>query len=564
MSKEDKRREKRRLARLQKSQHEKLAQEENESADLEDEDGEFDSEPLRKDYGEAMPMHATPPATSFKELDDYKVMREREEKIRETSYEVQDLVWNILYASPDLSTAEKAEKIKKVGAEFGARVQNVISQDATQLMSDALDLELLAIKAMVATENRKLGVLENIGDWISKKKLTASAEAKLSDDDFAVVYEVDGKKVRKYPIHDKAHVRNALARAAQMMDEGGEAAADAKKALPKIRAAAKKMGIGMAEKSAVIVEKGADDRWRAVMFPSNKFIDWHGDIISEAAHKEYVEWQNENMDVAPLFMTWHLAGTARQNPVDFVGYDNGFVVMSAPLTEDEAAGLLRAQAETDLGMSHTSLVLERDPSDKRVVTKYRTVEVTDLPLNAAANPFTSLDLITKEAVMDTQKYLAALLGSEERANKFLERAGMKSKELEAANIPSKEKGDEVPAEPKQSAGQVPALSMDEVIKKVAEEFGMEQLSAEFTALKEKAEKVETLEALVKELVEKKEDSLAEMIAPKAAKTLSWMNARPSQKSETVIDPSKAEDNKLAESKPSGGWLSELTNTTPIQ
>jgi hypothetical protein len=296
------------------------------------------------------------------------------------------------------------------------------------MMENSIDPnDILAIKAMLATDYRHASVIEKVGDWIEKKKLTAAAESKLSDDDFALVYEVDGQKVRKYPIHDKAHIRNSLARVSEMLEKGD---ADAKNAFPKIRIAAKSMGIGDMEKSksAVIVEKAVDGKWRAVMFPSNNYIDWHGDIISEGAHREYVDWLEKNMDVSPVFMTWHIPGTARQAPVDFASYEHGFLIMSAPLTDEEAAGLLRAQAECDLGMSHTSVVLERDPNDERVVTKYRMVEVTDLPLEQAANPFTDFELTLKnkeaEMAIDTRKYLASILGSDEKADAFLKKTGL--------------------------------------------------------------------------------------------------------------------------------------------
>ncbi len=556
MTRADHIKEKRRLARLKKRQQEKeevLAADAGDVSVADDEDSDLE----QKDMGDMDMAQPEPAPTTFKELQDYKIMAEREEKIQEAACDVQNLVYNILYRSPNLSATEKASKINTVGSEFGAVVQNIISQDDTQVMSDALDLDLLAVKAMLGAEARQTSALDNILDWVSKRKLTARSENALSDADFALVYtDKDGNKVRKYPIHDKAHVRDALARAAQMMEQGGAAAEDARKALPKIHTAAKKMGIGSTSKSAVIVEKGLDGTWRAVMFPSNNYIDWHGDILSASAHLEYVEWVNKNMDAAPLFMTWHVPGTARKSAVDFVGYENGFVVMSAPLTEREASGLLRVQAQCDLGMSHTSLVLERDSSDPRVVTKYRTIEVTDLPLDAAANPFTSLEVVNKEAAMDTKAYLAAILGSDEKAEKFLERTGMKKKEMDAAQIPSKEKEVE---ETKPAA--VP--TMDEMIERISKEFGMEELSSQFSALKERAEKVDTLEALVRELVVKKEDALAEMIQPKAARSLSWMSARPSQKSETVVDETKPEDKKLAEAKPSGGWLSDVTHTAPV-
>lgn len=572
MAKVDKR-EKRRLARLARKQEEIKAKQEEVSADDDELDEEIEEEPelepARKSYDVAVAPHMAPASVpvSFDELDKMKQMKEQAEAIREVSWDAQDLVHNILYYS-ELGPNEKAEAIKNVGEQFGARLQNAMTEE---MMENSLDdVDLLSIKAMIATDERHTSLYERFTDFLSKAKLTYAAEQKLSDDDFALVYtDKDGNKVRKYPIHDKAHVRNALARAAQMIEKGGEAATDAKKALPKIRAAAKKMGIGEMEKSksSVIVEKAADGRWRAVMFPSNNYIDWHGDIISEDAHREYVDWVNKNMDCAPVFMTWHIPGTARENPIDFAAYENGFLIMSAPLTESEAAGLLRAQAETDIGMSHTSVVLERDANDPRVVTKYRMVEVTDLPLDAAANPFTDFELSQKkqeaDMAIDTRKYLATLLGSEEKADAFLKKTGLKQKELDEAQIPSKEK--EAPEQEAPKTAEAPqALTLDQVIEAVSKQFGMEELSTAFAEIKEKAEKVDTLEQVVAELAKKDEEKLAEKIAPKAAVALSWMQARPSQSKDTVLSKDNAEDEKLKQSKPTGGWLSEVTGTTPIQ
>jgi len=44
------------------------------------------------------------------------------------------------------------------------------------------------------------------------KKLTYQERQNLSDSDFAYVKTIGGKKIRRFPIHDEAHVRNALAR----------------------------------------------------------------------------------------------------------------------------------------------------------------------------------------------------------------------------------------------------------------------------------------------------------------------------------------------------------------
>lgn len=81
-------------------------------------------------------------------------------------------------------------------------------------------------------------------------EMNTAAINELPDSDFAYI-EPGGKKddsgktvprsLRHFPIHDAAHVRNALARASQ--SPYGE------KALPKIRAAARKFGIHMGEHS---------------------------------------------------------------------------------------------------------------------------------------------------------------------------------------------------------------------------------------------------------------------------------------------------------------------------
>ena len=226
-----------------------------------------------------------------------------------------------------------------------------------------------------------------------------------------------------------------------MIKRGGKSAADAKAALPKIRAAAKKLGIGNnmeKERNSILVEKDADDHWRWVGWVTNNFIDWDADIITEDAHKEYVGWLEKNMDVAPSFVSWHTPGTARTHPVDFAMYENGFLIMSGLLEEQEAIGLLKAQSKIDLGMLHGSFVLSRDPKDPRAITKYRMYEASDLPLENAANPFTDFETMVKEVGMDKVKYLAQILGSEEKANAFLEKTGLKQKQLQEAEVESKE------------------------------------------------------------------------------------------------------------------------------
>lgn len=561
----DHKRLKRREQRARKAAQEKALQVEVEELDTVD---NID-EPMEKDYYDSpsSSMDMMGP-TSWEEADAMKNAQEEADQVRELTYQTQDLVRSILYVpSMMMSPDEKAKAIKAVGDGLGSRLKAV----SPTTMKKELDVDLLELEVFIAKDRRELSMLEKVGDFMSKAKLTASAENALSDSDFALVREEGGKKVRKYPIHDKAHVRNALARAAQQIKEGGAGAADAKAALPAIRAAAKKMGIGDVQKSksSIIIQKDLSGKWRAVMWPTNNFIDYDGEIISKEAHEEYVDWVNKNMDLAPVFLSWHTPGTQRENKIDFITYENGFILASAPLTEKEAAQLLRVQLTKDLGMSHGSFALERDPNDENIVTKYRTVEYSDLPLEKAANPFTEFSVLMKEAAMKKDEklaYLSELLGPEEAA-KFVEKAGLKQEALREAGVKEKDKETDSEATPekkdetpKQDAGILTPEQEAAVVALVSKELDIPGLTDTIKDLMEKAkeaEKVPELEAVIKELVRSNDEKLAEKIAPKA---MPWSkDVRPSQSKDTLVKEGDNDDDKLLESKPSF-WMDELVGT----
>lgn len=565
------RREDQKARRLEKQ---RLVSEETEAEELETEqEGEeileaelHDDETLEKDMGMEY-GNAYASATSWDELEQERAMQEQAQQVRETTWDVQDLVRNILM-HPMMGADEKSAAIQEVGSGFGERVKAIMGGQMEEA-EKSLDMELLEVRAILAYDTRHTGAIEKATDWIAKKKLSYSAEQNLSDEDFALVMMRDGKKVRKYPVQDKAHVRNALARAAQQMMAGGQGAADAKAALPKIRAMAKKMGIEVStekERNAILVEKDLHGDWRWVGWVSNNFIDWDGDIISDAAHREFVEWLDKNSDAAPEFLTWHTAGTKRESAVDFWNYEHGFLIMSGKLTEHEAAGLLKAKALTDLGMSHGTWVLSRDENDPRVITKYRMYEVSDLPLENAANPFTDFEVLVKEVDMDKEKYLAELVGKD-KAALFMKKTGLKTEALTQAGVTSKAKQEETPPETPPSAATTvvanpPAtanIPLEEIVERVSKELDIEGLSEAFATMQEAVEKVPVLEALVKDLSKSRDEQLTEMLTPPVGRFAWSQGKRASQSNDTVVE----KNDKLAKQKPEGGWLSEITGVEPV-
>lgn len=545
----DKEREKRRANRMRKNKTALMKAKELEELpadDFDDEITEVIEEPnlIEKNMEEmGVPM---PAPTSWDELDAMHAAREQAEQVREMSWSVQDLVSNIVY-SP-LPAEEKASAIKKVGDGFGKRLKSM-----KPMMEKALDMDLLEIQALLARDSRHTPILEKVGDWITKKKLEPIGAMDITS---------------IFLIHDKAHVRQALRSAVKLIEKGGQDGIDAREALPSIKQAVKELGIGAMDKSssAVIVEKDKTGGWRAVMWPSNNFIDHDKDIISEAAHIEYVDWVNKNMDVAPVFLCHHIPGTLRKNRVDFVGYESGFLLMSAPLEEHEAAGLLRAQMITDLGMSHGTFVLERNSEDNRVIEKYRMVEVSDLPLENAANPFTDFETLKKEAAMDTKTYLVSVLGSEEEADKYLKKMDMKQKSLRDAGVEEKEKKTVSAPDPKtepEVKTPAPTTSIEQIVEAVRKDLDVEGLSEMLTKLSEDAEKVPVLEALIKELKEDQDEKLAEKISPPIEKSLAWQKNRRSLAKETVLKEDNEEDDKLKKAQPEVHWLNKATNTEPV-
>jgi hypothetical protein len=517
----------------------------------------MDAESIEKEYD--IP-HAAP--TTFQELDAMREAFEVANEVQQQAWDVQDLVQNILH-NAELDPTEKADRIMDVADEYATRVE------AISMMPDKIekDLEVLQIEAILGSYDRHTSILQKAGDFV-KRVLSGKERKRLEDSDFAL----PGK--RKYPIFDKAHVRNALARAAQQIKGGGEGAADAKEALPKIRAAAKKFGIETAmEKSSILIEKDLSGEWRWVGKPSNNFLDLQDDIMSKAAHEKYSAWLELNKELAPVLLHWHTPGTAHENPVDFAMEHEGALIMSGKLTEPEAATLLKMQAQVDLGMSLQGFGMRGDPDDKRVITDYILYEVSVLPLEKAANPFTSFETITKEAGMDKLEYLATVVGSKEKAQAILEQTGKMQKQLQDAGITSKETVENVEeaqavtpeAVPSQPPVDVNAL-LPQLVEAVGKQIDIEGLNAFVAKAQEAMDKVPLLEAALQTLNKEKDEELVEMLTPPIAKFAWSVENRPSSSKENKLSKDKDDEEleKAHPGVPAGYWLSEVTHTVPVQ
>lgn len=170
---------------------------------------------------------------------------------------------------------------------------------------------------------------------VDRAEMSAKAINDLPDSAFAYIEpggkkDADGKTVprslRHFPIHDAAHVRNALARAPQ--SPFGE------KAMPKIRAAAKKMGIEMHDDDDTdrsvsmydrswgledcIIRAGGDGRtveaYAAVFDSPAEIVDRHGHYMEEIDRTAFNRTLSHGIERVGVF--YHHGMTLHGTPSD--------------------------------------------------------------------------------------------------------------------------------------------------------------------------------------------------------------------------------------------------------
>lgn len=141
------------------------------------------------------------------------------------------------------------------------------------------------------------------------------------------------------------------------------------------------------------------DGYRTYYIYSNNFKDAHHQIISEAAHKEYVAWVDQTK-LYPEQHLWHAGPLSRFGSIDCIDYVDGFMFATGMVDPDKhhiAEALKEKQDE--LATSHGFYGLIEPKS--QVYNLYRVFEIGPLPVGAEANKWTSVgvDLVHKENTM---------------------------------------------------------------------------------------------------------------------------------------------------------------------
>jgi hypothetical protein len=165
-----------------------------------------------------------------------------------------------------------------------------------------------------------------------------------------------------------------------------------KKALQSI---AKALGVGDTTKEVVLKAnnnnilfvKTSDGALRFFTSFTNCFKDLQGEVITQAAHKDYVFWAT-NKEQYPDLWLWHSGPQSKFGKVDWLDYSDGFVLASGVIDADKehiAAAIEKEVVKVSHGFYGVSNVAKE-------IVAYRTFEISILPAANAANPYTSFNI----------------------------------------------------------------------------------------------------------------------------------------------------------------------------
>ncbi len=298
--------------------------------------------------------------------------------------------------------------------------------------------------------------------------------------------------------------------------------------------------------STLRVFKDANGDTRFIAWASNKWRDRDNppEIISEAAHKEYVAYLDGGGTYPDMWL-WHTPGT-KWGSVDWADYADGFLVVSGTVDKGKEALAETLARDANLGVSHGFTAAYSD-GDDGIIGRYRTFEVSPLPPGQAANPWTSLEMIKKEGDMgftDTKRqWLVEHLGEAVVAQledgtkdmaTVLTAAGVEFKDIPADGGPE---ADPTPAEaaaPDPAAAFVKALTESDTWKALQE--GVAGLTTKATATDEA---LAALVTRVDAIAESDDHKLASLITSRASTQAKAVNGqRASESDTTVVDPAQ--------------------------
>lgn len=411
------------------------------------------------DCGTAVDYRAYGGATRFAEIDAFMEAQDKAGQIEDQTYQFQELIRNIM-ANSDIGFEEKAAAIAAAAQELPARVANPPKPPwRKELVGKAL--RAVGLKAVTKTEGSDsfpAGAYAYVPDpekpstWKLRLEETPGKLTVAQIGRAITALQPGGFRGQKVdiPAGDKAGIISKINTAIGKVTADDEQKTNLRDRLD----AVKEVG------SAFTLTKDASGRLRYVTVTSNRYYDRDGEVFPEQVHKEAVAYADGKKQYPELWL-WHMPGT-RMGQGDMADYFDGFRLDSGLIDKGMESIAMKVASLPDLGVSHGfSFVKEAD-----TYREYRSKEVSILPREHAANPWTGVILESEDKSMgftdEKRKFLVDAGIAEEKITQIEEAVGLLKESAEGAGVAFKE------------------MLPDEVVEEVAGTAGVEKLLADLT------------------------------------------------------------------------------------
>jgi len=441
--------------------------------------------------------------TSFSELDSVLEAREQAAAIEDLNYEFRRLIDNIINSG---EIDDKMVAIETLVEEYKDRLGNEMTQKASRVSSfmrflkgesQASDFEIDWSKAVYKREN---GIDYPASDFAYVPDPTRAESWKLRMTDGPG--KVSLRRLKK--------IAAALSSGNSVQLGIPDSALSSVKRI--VRRQFRRIGVVDAsipssvksDQSPLYIWKDNSGVYHFCAVYSNKFIDDDNppDILSEKAHKAFHGAVERGIFDYPELQHWHIPGS-RWGKATKLMYVDGFAIALGDIDKGhEAEAEAMMDVDYPIAVSHgmPMPLIVRNKSDKRVIDFYVSKEISDLPLDAAANKYTGFVIFEqrKERSMsltaEQQSYLRDLdlpetmiegLNGLNETAKELEEAGRESKEVNEADAENEQ--DEAENENKAITVEQFGMALGEVIQPIVE------------AIKQSNARMSALESVIKEL-----------------------------------------------------------------
>jgi len=192
--------------------------------------------------------------------------------------------------------------------------------------------------------------------------------------------------------------------------------------------------------------KSGEHLWLALWSNKYRDRDHPPEILSNAAHLDFVKAVNSGTWPYPELYIWHIPGSA-WGDATYIDYDevNGIAIAGGtvrPGMETVAKALNSAAVSTLVSHGMPRKEIQRDPDDPSIITRFRSAEISPLPDYAAANELTGFLILETGGNMEVQKSFKERLttffkGDESKADEIAELLHLTGTEAKEAGLECK-------------------------------------------------------------------------------------------------------------------------------